>query len=86
MGTHPFSTPDGNKTYCKTCGYTREAGNHVISNTTLTVAYEQADGQVIRRGAYANTRGGREIAEMNARLYMQCRPGLTAEVEEVSAS
>lgn len=29
MWAHRFSTPDGNKVYCKTCGYTREAGNHV---------------------------------------------------------
>ena len=26
--THLFSTPDGNKTYCKTRGYTEQAGNH----------------------------------------------------------
>jgi hypothetical protein len=26
--THEFSTPDRNKTYCKTCGYTERAGNH----------------------------------------------------------
>jgi hypothetical protein len=25
---HPFKTPDGNKTYCKTCGFTRNAGKH----------------------------------------------------------
>lgn len=28
MREHKFSTPDGNKTYCKTCGYTEQAGNH----------------------------------------------------------
>ena len=26
---HAFSTPDGNKTYCAQCGYTRAAGNHI---------------------------------------------------------
>lgn len=31
MREHEFSTPDGNKTYCRTCGCTREAGNHQVS-------------------------------------------------------
>lgn len=31
---HPFRTPDGSKTYCKTCGFTNAAGKHTEGKTS----------------------------------------------------
>lgn len=44
---HEFSTPDGNKTYCKTCGYTEQAGNHAgAAGQRWTTAELQRDFEV----------------------------------------